>query len=124
MPRTIDAPLLDETQTQSVRYVASHRAPAGQAFKRNVKNLASALLVSLISILNAAPSPRLPRISLRAVAIALLFFSAASSLTVGLIVLGWSGVDIVVNAGPLALVAAGGAAFTAMVIAINTREDG
>lgn len=100
MPRTLDAPLISETQTQSIRYAASHRA--GFHLPR----------ISL---------PRV-RISLRAIAVALLFFSAASSLSVGLIVLGWSGIDVIANAGPLALIAAGGAAFAAMIIAINVRE--
>jgi hypothetical protein len=98
MPRTLDAPLLPTQEIEnSIRYVAAHRAPF------------------TISI------PR-PSISLRAVAIALLFFSAATSLTVGVIVLSWSGVDVIVNAGPIALIAAGGAAFAAMLIAINVRE--
>jgi hypothetical protein len=99
MPRTLDAPLITDTQTQSIRYVASHRA----GFR--------------------LPRISFPRVSLRAVAIALLFFSAASSLTVGVVVLNWSGVDVIVNAGPIALIAAGGAAFAAMIIAINVREE-
>jgi hypothetical protein len=123
MPRTLDAPLIDETQTQSIRYVASHRASAGQAFKRNAKAFVSAFGASLIEILNAAPPLRLPRVSLRIIAVMLLFFSAAASLTVGLIVLSWSGIDVIRAAGPLALIAAGGAAFSAMIIAINSRED-
>lgn len=104
MPRTLDAPLIADTQTQSIRYVASHRA--GFHLPR-------------ISF----PRISFPRVSLRAIAIALLFFSAATSLTVGVVVLNWSGVDVIVNAGPIALIAAGGAAFAAMLIAITVHEE-
>jgi hypothetical protein len=117
MPRTLDAPLLPTQEIEnSIRYAASHRAPSSfsVSLRRNIKHLGA----KLIEIFNAAPP-----LNLRTVAIALLFFSAATSLTVGVIVLNWSGVDVIVNAGPIALIAAGGAAFAAMLIAITVHEE-
>jgi hypothetical protein len=114
MPRVLDAGVYASTVSvarEPIDYRGRRRASFAVSVRRNT------------AVLRSIPRPSLPSISLRAVAVALLFFSAAASLSVGLIVLGWSGVDVIVNAGPLALIAAGGAAFAAMIIAINLREE-
>lgn len=114
MPRVLD--------TGAYVYAASAtREPAGYRGRRRASFTVAVRRNT--AALRSIPRPSLSSISLRAVAVALLFFSAAASLTTGIIVLGWSGVDVVVNAGPIALIAAGGAAFSAMIIAINIREE-